>query len=94
MIKTIKKQTKVEFAKNSIGVIAVSSSEDYKLKLQQMKADDKKVGQRVNLEDVKPLPSVELEFHNVASVDVLIAHLKAIKERMMYPHGYPFYLAC
>lgn len=94
MIKTTKKITKVEFAKNSIGTIAVSSDKNYKLVLQQMKVD-KKVGSNVEEKEYSKLPKVELEFHNAASIDVVIRHLQALKNRMQYPHGYPaYYLAC
>ena len=56
---------------------------------------NKPVGTKLTKEDVKALPKVELEFHNVASVDVLLRALETIKTKMQYPYGFPpYYLAC
>ena len=99
MIKTIKKWTKVEFAKNQIGVISISNKVEEGrnlLTLQQMKPEiGKKVGQEVNIKnEVVNLPKVELEFHNVSSIDTLIKQLELLRNSMLYPYGPPYYLAC
>lgn len=95
MIKITKKSTKVVFAKNSIGTISVDMNKTLNtLTLQEMKVE-KKVGADLTEEDYKSLPKVELEFNNIASIDVVIKQLETLRTKMAYPYGFPaYYLAC
>ena len=87
---------KVEFGKNDKGSVFVSSWDtslegDYNkigniLTLRDLGDEEVKIGDTPK-EPVPELPKVELIFHDEKSIDVIIEHLKRIKNNLHYPDG-------
>lgn len=86
-----KQITAVTFGKEGKGVISVGEAGRF-LVLQEL-AKAKKISETCEEDDQKPLPKVELEFFDPASIDVMIQMLKRIKENVQYPYG-TLCLAC
>ena len=77
MIKTEGLNTIVKFGNKQKASISVSAYKGILL-LQEL-AKDKKIGDRLNDEDIKELPKVEIEFFTIESVDIMIKALEVIK---------------
>lgn len=89
MIKREGINTEVQFGTGNNACISVNS-EGGKLILQMLSnkksaAGDAKIGDRLEPEDIKDAPKVELHFYNEKSLDVLICHLEAIRKRITPP---------
>lgn len=86
-----KQITSVTFGKEGKGTIAVCSAGHF-LVLQEL-ARPMDISTETKEEDRKPLPKVELEFFDLASIDVMIEVLKKVKSNIEYPNG-TLCLAC
>lgn len=92
MIKTDNLTTTVSFArKNEKGTISVQAFHN-KLILQQLKTE-KKVSDKLEIEDIQDLPKIVCDFQSTQSVDVMIAILERIKMNMT-SNPYNFAQAC
>lgn len=75
--------TKVLFGQNDKASIAVCAKAGV-LTL-QMLATDKQIGDKLDDNDIKELPKVEIEFFTPKSIDVMIGALEAIKRNYIPP---------
>lgn len=83
--------TSVTFGKEGKGTVSVGVAGNF-LVLKGL-ARPMNISDQCQKEDLKPLPKVELEFFDPASIDVMIEILKKVKSNIQYPHG-TLCLAC
>lgn len=83
MITTENSTTKVMFGTTEKANIAVNAKKGT-LTL-QMLGTEKQIGDKLEEIDIQELPSVEIEFFNPKSIDILIGALEAIKKNYTPP---------
>lgn len=75
----------IEFGKNSIGSVVLTNINNILL-IQEPIKTNLHIGEEIKIEDVKPLPNVQMEFSEIESIDVLIKTLEQIKQHLKYPY--------
>ncbi len=83
MIKTEGLNTTVKFGTHDKASISVSATKGTLL-LQEL-AKDKKIGDKLEPDDIKELPKVEIEFFTLESVEIKIKALEVIKRNYRPP---------